>query len=329
MINKKSIEKIARETINIIQKIDFSQLDISDYNKKYISSLLPHLDYYFEIYADAIIRIQKNGITSEYFIDFGGGHGFLSLFLKRLKMNVIYCDHNPLSVNTVTIIKAITGFGPDIIIEGSSSELKSYCKTNNILPKYLIATDLIEHIYDLNCFFSDFQTLNPSLEMIFTTGSVKSNILKTKKLRKIMIEEEANIYFPIRKQFITEKYPDIASNEIDKLTKSTRGMIFSDIIKNVDIYLETSVLSVIDIDKYNTCDPRTGNWTERILSKKQYRKIINNNHFQVAFKNGFYNENRSNPFLSFIIMIINFFIRYLGIFGAKITPFLILKLSPK
>jgi 2-polyprenyl-3-methyl-5-hydroxy-6-metoxy-1,4-benzoquinol methylase len=320
----KMIKKIAQETIFSIQKMDFSQLDISEYNKKYINRLLPHLDYCFDIYTVALIRLLPNEVTSNYFVDFGGGHGFLSLFLKRLGFNVIYCDINPLSVETITLIKNEVGYGPDIILEGSSPELVSFCKTNNLLPSYLISTDLIEHVYDLNALFADFYLLNPNIQMAFTTGSVYSNLLKSKKLQKAMLEEDKNIFSPMRKQFLLEKFPNMESSEIEKLAKLTRGLIFPDIIEFVNIYIETETLPVVDIDRYNTCDPETGNWSERILSKKQYRKIINANHFQVRFKNGFYNVHRNNCVSSMLTKIVNFFVRNFGLLGSKFAPFIIL-----
>lgn len=160
------IKKIAKETILSIEEIDFSQLDISAYNKEYINRLLSHIDYHFEIFISVITRLLRGEFTPNYFIDFGGGHGFLSLFLKRLGFEVIYCDLNPLSVKTITLIKEKLKYGPDIILEGSSTELLSFCRTNNLYPSYLISTDLIEHVYDLNLLFADFYALNPRMQMV-------------------------------------------------------------------------------------------------------------------------------------------------------------------
>jgi len=321
------LSKISQETIQSIKKIDFSKLDISDYNKNYITNLLPHINYYFKIYSDVINRLLEDENLFDYVVDFGGGHGFLSLFLKQLGMNVIYCDHNPLSVKTITTIKKEIGFGPDIIIEGSSSELLSFCKTHTITPKYLIATDLIEHVYDLNSLFADFQKLNPNLSMIFTTGSVKSNILKSIRLRKYMKKEETEVYFPARKLFLSEKYPELTFSEIKKLSSDTRGLIFPDIEQYISNYLKKNILPTIDVDKYNTCNPKTGNWTERILSKKQYRKIINAHDFQVSFGIGFYNDERSNYLISLIAKIVNFLMLHFYFVGLFFCPFLILKVN--
>lgn len=143
-----------------------------------------------------------------------------------------------------------------------------------------------------------------------------------------MVEEDRDVYLPIRRRFLLEKYPDIDSSKIEKLAKQTRGLIFSDIILFVNTYLETKTLPVINIDKYNTCNPKTGNWTERILSKKQYRKIISSHHFQVTFENGFYDVRQNNRVLSMIAKFVNFFIQYSGMLGSKITPFIFLTIKP-
>ncbi|MCL2073269.1 MAG: hypothetical protein FWH18_05075 [Marinilabiliaceae bacterium] len=188
----------------------------------------------------------------------------------------------------------------------------------------MIATDLIEHVYDLNKLFSDFNKLNPNLSMVFTTGSVKSNFLKTRKLQKIMIEEETESYLPARKKFILEKFPNLGTEEVDKLAKQTRGLIYPDIKQFVEIYLKTNNMPVLEIDKYNTCDPKTGNWTERILSKKHYRKIFNNNGFQVTFDNGFYNTNRNNVISTGIAKFANFIMRHFKIIGSTFNPLMIL-----
>ena len=143
-----------------------------------------------------------------------------------------------------------------------------------------------------------------------------------------MLKEEAEEYLPVRTQFIKEKYPQLNDHKIEKLAILTRGLIFPDIKKNVDFYIDTNILPNVEVDKYNTCDPRTGNWTERILSKKQYRKIIKN-HFKINFANGFYNYERNNPFLSCTAKIVNSFMRHFNIFGSLFAPFMILTVKKK
>jgi DNA phosphorothioation-dependent restriction protein DptG len=89
-------------------------------------------------------------------------------------------------------------------------------------------------------------------------------------------------------------------------------------------YLLTGRDFIVDIDQYNTCDPNTGNWTERILPLKKYQEILNRQKYQVRIKNGFYNSDRKNIFLSLIAKGINFFVRNSGRIGRVLAPYIIL-----
>ncbi len=328
-MKKGTIKKAMPDTMACIRKIDFSTMDISEYNLAYINRLLPHLDYYFKIYENAIRYFFEKENPAGYVVDFGGGHGFLSLLLKQLGQQVIYCDLNPLSVQTITLMKEKLGFGPDFIVEGSSAELLLFCRENKLLPEYLVSTDLIEHVYDLDTFFADLYKLNPSLKMVFTTGSNPSNLYKAAQLRKHMIRDEKMTYLPARKEFIIQNYPDISLLEAEKLATKTRGLTFADIRNYIEEYLQTGNLPERNIDSYNTCDPSSGNWTERILSLKEYRKILDKNHFQVCFKNGFYNDIRQKTVASIVTKVVNLYIRYSGIFGRMLAPYILLKIQHK
>ncbi len=329
LMDKTEVRQKAQECIQMIQNIDFETLGINQYNLEYIQKILPDLEYYFRIYTDSILILLKKEKIQPWFVDFGGGPGFLSLLLKMLGFKVIYCDNNPLSAQTITKLKSSLEIGPDHIIEGSSDELLAYCTSNKIKPNYLIATDLIEHIYDLNIFFSNLYQINPGFKMVFTTYANPSNPKKVRKLRKLMIDIEKNIFLRMREDFIRENYQNMTEREIFDIAKSTRGLTYKDISGIVDNYLETSQLTSIAIDNYNTCDPQTGSWMERILPLKEYRKILNENGFRVEFRKGFYNKYNRNPFKAFIIRGTNRIIKFSGFAGRILAPFLIIKVNPK
>jgi len=323
-----------------IRKIDYNHLDISDYNREYIQKIIPHINYYFRIYSQAIFTLhckdesQNNPelhpqSLSTLIVDFGGGHGFLSLFLKSLGYRVIYCDINPLSVKTISLLKEALGFGPDYVITGSVSELKQFCLENQLKPEALIATDLIEHVYDLQDFFRQLSQINPNIEMIFTTGSNPENPYKCRQLRRYMTQEE-KVYFVKRKEFIRINANHLTETEINTLAKQSRGKIYSDILKILDSYQKTGNFPIPLDDAFNTCDPETGNWTERILSLKAYKQLASEAGFQAIFIPGFYNEERiRNSGLKPVFRLLNFCIRKSGKLGFKSAPYILIKLSSK
>ena len=317
------MQKIAGDCIQQIKEIDFNQLEISEYNRQYIHRLLPHLEYYFQTYINALSSFSSEMQKGQLIVDFGGGHGFLSLFLKSLGYSVIYCDHNPLSVSTITLLKEKLGFGPDYIIEGSSDELNEFCRQNQLIPSRLIATDLIEHVYDLSVFFNELKQINSSFEMVFTTGSNPLNFYKCSVLRKEMQKEEKT-YLIQRKEYIENNHSDLNEIQIQQLAYLTRGKTYSDIQKAVVLFKETNIYPQPSSDIYNTCAPETGNWEERILSLKEYQQIAAKEGFQIKFRAGFYNDKRAGFCKSFLSQLLNFFIKHSGKLGFILAPYILL-----
>jgi hypothetical protein len=82
-------------------------------------------------------------------------------------------------------------------------------------------------------------------------------------------------------------------------------------------------------DAFNTCNPETGNWEERILPLKVYEQLASEAGFRAVFAPGFYNEERSTKLVSTAFRLINFCIRKSGKFGFKLAPYIIIKLSPE
>ena len=307
--------------------MDFEQLPISEYNRSYIRKILPQLNYYFSIYIRALSSFPEHKREDTLVVDFGGGHGFLSLFLKYLGYRVIYCDLNPLSVKTVTLIKEELSEGPDFVVEGGAADLKQFCRENDLKPDFLIATDVIEHVYDLTVFFGELQELDPSLEMVFTTGSNPVNRYKSLRLREYMKQAERE-YFPQRREFIKRRYPDLPAEEADNLARLCRGKTYTDIQTAVDLYRLNGVLPEELADRFNTCDPSNGNWTERILPFDEYMLSAAENGFQTSFLPGFYNEFRRNKLPAIICRYLNRFIRKFPKIRWKIAPFIFIRLSP-
>ena len=61
--------------------------------------------------------------------------------------------------------------------------------------------------------------------------------------------------------------------EVKALTKRSRGLIYNDIHKLVENYLNTGTLPKKVRNLSNTCDPSTGNWHEQMLDLKQIQQF--------------------------------------------------------
>lgn len=327
-MKKHNLLHIARSLSERLQKIDYDQLPISDYNKQYISNLKPAMHYYMKIYSACLSKgfdIINCSPEHATVVDYGGGSGFLSILAKSAGVGrVIYLDLNPKSVETIEILKKETGVGPDIILHGNSDTLADWCKKNDVHPDLLVATDLIEHVYDLRTFFKDLSGLNEGMQMIFTTASTPFNPYVKRRLHKLMVSSESGTaeipnYYTLRKVYIENNYPHLPADEIEMWTLKTRGLIYPDIDKAIKTNKPPTLT-----DTYNTCDPASGNWTERILPIKEYRSLIGPYNYSLKVDKGFYNTDRKSTISSTICKWINSLIFLSGKAGFLIAPFIFL-----
>lgn len=316
-----------------LQAIEYDKLPISDYNKRYIGNLKPALRYFISIYYRCINEgLLAKGVEAKKLtlVDYGGGSGFLSILAKEMGIGkVIYIDLNPNSVQTIKVLKEILGVGPDVILHGDSDRLANWCLSEGVKPELLIATDLIEHVYDLKSFFRQLTGINNSLYMIFTTASTPFNPYVKRRLHKMMHESEFGLagetgYRELRKEYISKLYPKMQIEELEPWASATRGLIFDDI----KLALESGILPK-PIDSHNTCDPRNGNWAERILPISDYVKILASYGYSVNIGKGYYNIYRRSWTASFVCKAINKMIGYGGTLGFAIAPFITISCAKK
>lgn len=321
---KHDIRQAAKTLVSQLKAIDYERLPISKYNKCYIARLKPVLSYYMKIYADCLLKgLESVGSAPKdiTFIDYGGGSGFLSMLAKQAGIGrVIYIDLNPDSVDMIRVLKALAGTGPDIILHGDSDTLADWCSANKVKPQLLIATDLIEHVYDLSAFFANLAAIDNKMQMLFTTASTPFNPYVKRKLHRLMTTWEKE-YYALRLHYIHLHFPALSPAEAKEAARKTRGLTFPHIRKAV----ENGSYPLLK-DAFNTCDPRNGNWTERILPIETYRSLAKPFGYQVQVGKGFYNTDRPNPISALISSGINGLIRISGKAGFLFAPFITLYL---
>ena len=287
---------MAHTLTTLLRSIDYQKLPISDYNKRYIARMMPALDYYMDIYLRGLRTMLSHtdkALGEVTLVDYGGGHGFLSLLAKEQGIGrVVYVDFNPDSVATVKAVGdslAAMGHGrlaPDDIVTGDAHVLRAWCEAEGVVPDIVMGMDVIEHIYCLDDFFADLLAVAPHVNMLFTTASTPYNRRVVRRLHAVMMRDE-EVFRGRRRSFIQKHYPNFAEDKLDYWAIHTRGLNYDDILRAVDS--ETPNLLC---DPYNTCDPDTGSWTERILPIGDYRTMLQSYGYGLQEENGFYNEYR-------------------------------------
>lgn len=305
-----------------IQNIDYQSLNISEYSRRYILRMLPNIDYYLDIYSrclDHMIRQSKKAPSDITMVDYGGGHGFLSCYAKHRGIGkVIYIDFNSLATKTVQAVAQQLGLGPDMVLHGDAETLKEWCLENNVRPDFIMGMDVIEHVYRLDTFFADLFAIRPDMQMLFTTGSTPYNPYVKRKLRKVMLSDELgeNGFLHERRHHIAHSFRQFTPEQLDYWAKNTRGLNYDDTLEAV-----ANNRPHILADPYNTCDPATGSWTERILTLRQYQDLIAPHQAKVSVRLGFYNSHRSGA-KGFASRILNLLITMLH--AKVLAPFIVL-----
>lgn len=317
--------------LNKLSTIDVASISKDDRVANYLQYLLKHKKYFLKIYsfvlANAVKCTNKN-VDELSIVDFGTGNGLLAMYAKHCGFKHVYaCDNYTNFIEAAKTLSRLINLEVDEWVVCNEYDLVNKFSQKNI--DVIVGTDVIEHIYDLNIFFSNIHALNSNIITSFTTGSVHDNYFKRKKLEKLMKIDELE-YIEIRKNIIQNYDASLNKNQLEVLSKSTRGLKEDDIICYVKEYKKSGKLKLLEFGKYNTCDPITGNFTERILSINEYKILYNKNNFDFETISGFYNEN-NNIFKSIFLKCLNIFIHIFSqhYFGRIFTSFILLIGKPK
>lgn len=279
-----------------LRALDVAALPISQYSRGALKRVLDYDSYYLDIYQlcmEAVCDACGKRPEEMTVVDYGGGHGLFSMAAKVAGFaKVVYIDINPDSETTVRVLSASLGFAPDVILQGDSDVLADWCIENRLSPDALVAVDVIEHIYNLDVFFSSMNRVSNSMAMVFTTASTPCNPMIKRRLHRIMMKDELSgdmSFLKQRHDYIRGRYTSMDDDMLDYWASNTRGLTFGDINKAI----AENRPNRLD-DSYNTCDPATGSWTERILPLEDYQDAVDRYGLVASVAPGFYNGNQSS-----------------------------------
>lgn len=302
-----------------LRALDVDKLGLSEYMRGKLRSLLPAGEYYLSIYEQGLRRLleQVDRPAEELtLVDYGGGHGLLSLLAREMGIgHVLYVDTN---AEAAECYRALGGDGE--VVVGDSADLRRYCEERHLVPDMLFGADVIEHVYCIDDMVADVLALNGRMPMLFTTASTPWNRRVVKRLRKVMVEDERE-FCAQRRTFLAQHRPDLSAERIDYWAAHTRGLCYDDCLRAVE-----SESPNLLRDPYNTCDPATGSWTERILPMQDYRQLLSPYGYGLQVELGWYNP--ANRGLKGLVQR-HYNRQLLRGHRRSVAPFLFLYMSPE
>lgn len=292
------------------------------YQRDYLKRMLPVLDYYLDIYQHCLLFLESRlskPVEEATLVDYGGGHGIFSIVAKQMGWRqVVYIDVNPAAAKTVAALADAVGIGPDVILTGDSKSLKKWMQAQGEYPDAVAGMDVIEHVYCLDSFFGDLASMGQQAPLLlFTTASNPCNRHVCRKLRKAMRDDEIGSsenpnFFTLRYEYILSAFPEMDESIAQRWAHDTRGLVYADILAAV----KSDVPNLLG-DDFNTCDPRTGSWTERILPISDYKDLLQQYGYALGVENGWYNTHHW-LFKRWIAKLLN------RIDAIRFAPFIIL-----
>lgn len=280
---------------NKIKKINIKTMNISDYSKKYLSDYSRSLSICLQKYGEIILYLyekfiltNKIPIENVIFLDYGAGTGLLSLVALQFGIkNVYYNDIYEVSVKDAKVISDELGYARTRYITGDLDAVINYSQNNNVKFNLIASYDVIEHIYDLNDYFSNINKCCEKKYGILMASSANSyNASIVRKLKEQHDDIENNdreevygckkrdslkAYRTIReriiKSYITNLKYNINEMNLEEFLILTKGMKKEDIELSLEKYFRKSIKPKQKDIKFtsNTCDPLTGNWAEHLI----------------------------------------------------------------
>ncbi|MCO5253451.1 MAG: class I SAM-dependent methyltransferase [Bacteroidetes bacterium] len=316
--------------------------EVSEYTHEYVQRLLHELPYRTMIYRSIFeevfkhIKLQRTELTV---VDYGGGTGLLSCYAKWIGIgNVIYMDIFEQSCHDAQKIADKLGLRADSYVQGDINALNTHIDA-------LVSTDVIEHIYDLTGFFQSCYQLNQNLVQVHVTGANPYNSIIRKRLMALQIRNENEFHAPpkgakqmddyrayknIRKIYIQERFgTQLTENEINELVSLTRGRNFDDLQTLLETYLQTKIYPQSISHPTNTCDPNTGNWSERLITQEEMDAFSVKSAWASNYESLGFNTRQPNWLKNFIWSMLNIIGRLMGQNSKRLLPLLKITIKTK
>ena len=324
--------------------IDVDTLDLSEYNRAYLrryqAKLHSNLQKFAYILVWALAPVTKS-LRDIVLLDYGGGAGILSLLARECGIGtVIYNDIYDVScLDAETLGRAVSNVA-DGYVCGDLSDLTHHLATQSIACDVMVASDVIEHVHNVDGFLSQLSalsdhpfsivmsthanTLNPMLRRVLTRKQREVEYSDREYTRGHKKRDSLQSYLNIRREII-ERCSDgmLPCDDVDTLARATRGMIESEIRDAVAQFAVTGELPPTPTHPTNTCDPLTGNWADRLEHPHKLANRFAVAGLKVRVLKGFYGV-PNGSLKQHTGRVVDSAIRLLGADGLRLAPFFLL-----
>ena len=288
------INSKATELFNKLKSLPVADLQIPEQCRHYLaSSHLSRLFFSIQTSAHLLQRaITKKALPVEEIVlmDYGAGVGTLYLLAKAIGCNkVVYNDHlEDWKISAKVIAEAI-GIHIDEYIVGDIDHTMQECSAKSIQVDIITSRNVVEHIYNLEDFFSTVYRYAPNA-LIFnsTTANFKNPASRVKHI--LWHKKWEKHYRQDRLKIITAK--GINGNAAELLATATRGLALNDLDEAIELYRTSKRMPDPSRHRSNTCDPSNGVWAEHMISFEEYKAATED--YYISFEPGFWDTHYSS-----------------------------------
>ncbi len=238
-------------------------------------------------------------------MDYGAGVGTLYLLASMIGCKqVIYNDHLDDWKLSAQLIAEAIDVRIDHYIVGDIDDCLNRLNELNIRCDIITSRNVIEHIYNLEMFYSAIRKKQPTA-LIFSSTTANQNNPASVVKHLLWHRKWEKVYRGKRLVAIERQAPGLSSTKMKLLAAATQGLAMDDLKEAIEDYRKTGKVPNPRVHASNTCDPSNGVWAEHLLSENNYRRLINENLFNVSFAPGFWDTHYSRNYMNKIGKFLN------------------------
>ena len=324
----KEINAKANKLFSLLVNINVAELATAAEYKDYFINHHLGRRLFFSLQNSAHIiyhSVKKSGkeINEIVFMDYGAGLGTLFMLAGMMGFKkTVYNDylpewHQPAKNLCETLSIKINEF-----VAGDIDDVMKHAAANNIQYNIIASRNVIEHIYSLPHFYNCIFKHNSKAVTYSTTTANYHNPFMRWYHIQIHKKGETGGYRQQRMDEIKKIHPSITGGQLEKVTLLTRGKGQKDFVDAVNDFFSGKQIETDSHLRSNTCNCITGVWNEHLLTKKEYKSIINAAGFKMEYAPGYWDTHYKSPVMNMAAKVFNKIILLLGNKGIILSPFI-------